>query len=106
MKTNKTAIIKRLTAEASPHENIKSWVEQEETIRVMFLPLSAERSQIAVAEGIIGKAYTLFAGLTANIQETDRVVIDEIEYSVKGIKKYEGSHNVDHLEILIEERKK
>ena len=103
MKTNKTATIKRLTAEVNP--NIKSWAEVG-TIQVMFLPLSAERSQIAVAEGIIGKAYTLFAGLTADIQETDRVVIDLLEYDVKGIKKYEGSKAVDHIEVLIEERKK
>ena len=104
MKQNKTATIKRLEAEVA-NPNIKSWVEQG-TIRVMFLPLSAERSQIATAEGIIGKAYTLFAELSADIEETDRVVIDTLEYDVKGIKKYEGSHAVDHLEILIEERKK
>jgi len=71
----------------------------------MFLPLSDERSQIAKAEGIIGKAYTIFAELLADIQETDRVVIDLLEYDVKGIKKYEGSHNVDHIKVLIEERK-
>jgi len=104
MKTNKDAIIKRLEAEIA-NLNIKSWVEKE-TIRVMFLPLSDERRQIALTEGIIGKAYILFAELAANIQETDRVIIDALEYDVKGIKKYEGSHAVDHLEILIEERKK
>lgn len=104
MKTNKSATIKRLEAEVA-NPNIKSWVEKE-TIQVMFLPLSAERSQIARAEGIMGKAYILFAELAADIQETDRVVIDTLEYDVKGIKKYEGSKAVDHLEILIEERKK
>lgn len=103
MKTNKTATIKRLEAEVA-NPNIKSWAEVG-TIKVMFLPLSAERSQIAAAEGIIGKAYILFAELSADIQETDRVIIDTIEYDVKGIKKYEGSKAVDHLEILIEERK-
>jgi len=102
MKTNKQATIKRLTATANP--NIKEWQEVG-TISVMFLPLSAERRQIARAEGIIGKAYTLFAELSADIQETDRVVIDEVEYDVKGIKRYEGSQAVDHQEILIEERK-
>jgi len=103
MKTNKSAIIKRLEAEIA-NPNIKSWQEVG-TISVMFLPLSAERSQIAAAEGIIGKAYTIFAELAADIQETDRVVIDTLEYDVKGIKKYEGSQAVDHIEVLIEERK-
>ncbi len=102
MKTNKSATVKRLTTGANP--NIKSWQEGA-TIQVMFLPLSAERSQIAVAQGIIGKAYILFTELTANIEETDRVIIDLLEYDVRGIKKYEGSQAVDHLEVLIEERK-
>jgi len=104
MKTNKEATIKRLEAEVA-NPNIKSWAEVG-TIDVMFLPLSDERSQIARAEGIIGKAYTIFTGLSADIKETDRVVIDTLEYDVKGIKKYEGSQAVDHLEVLIEERKK
>ena len=104
MKTNKTATIKRLEAEVA-NPNIKSWVEQG-TIRVMFLPLSDERRQLAKAQGIVGKAYTLFAEVAADIEETDRVIIDLLEYDVKGIKKYEGSKAVDHLEVLIEERKK
>lgn len=103
MKTNKTATIKRMEAEVA-NPNIKSWVEKG-TIEVMFLPLSDERIQIAKAEGIIGKAYTLFADVAADVQETDRVVIDTLEYDVRGIKKYEGSTAVDHLEVLIEERK-
>lgn len=102
MKTNKTTTIKRLTATANP--NVKEWSEVG-TISVMFLPLSAEKSQIAKAEGIIGKAYTLFADSAADIEETDRVVIDTLEYDVRGIKKYEGSQAVDHIEVLIEERK-
>ena len=104
MKTNKTATIKRLTTEPT-NVNIKSWAEVG-TISVMFLPLSDEKKQLAKAEGIIGKAYTLFAEVSADIQETDRAVIDTLEYDVKGIKKYEGSKAVDHLEILVEERKK
>ncbi|GAH65424.1 unnamed protein product, partial [marine sediment metagenome] len=31
--------------------------------------------------------------------------IDLVEYDVRGIKKYEGSQAVNHLEVLIEERK-
>jgi len=104
MITNKEATIKRLAAEVA-NPNIKSWLEVG-TIQVMFLPLSDEKRQIAKAEGIVGKAYRLFAEVSADIQESDRVVIDTLEYDVKGIKKYEGSHNVDHIEILIEERKK
>lgn len=103
MKQNKTATIKRLEPETVGLD-IKVWNEVG-TVNVMFMPLSAERSQIAAAEGIIGKAYTLFAELAVDIQETDRVVIDTLEYDVKGIKKYEGSHEVDHIEVLIEERK-
>ena len=103
MKTNKEATIKRLEAEIA-NPNIKSWNEIG-TARVMFLPLSSEKSQIAVAEGIMGKAYTLFMDVSADIQETDRVVIDTIEYDVRGIKKYDGSQLVDHLEVLIEKRK-
>lgn len=103
MKTNKIITIKRLEAEIA-NPNIKSWQEVG-TISVMFLPLSAEMSQIARAEGIMGKAYNLYAGVGADIQETDRVVIDSIEYDVRGIRKYEGSHAVDHMAVLIEERK-
>ena len=103
MITNKIATIKRLEPEAA-NPNIKEWVEKG-TEQVMFLPLSAQRTQLARAEGIIGKAYTLFARLLADIQETDRAVIDTLEYDVRGIKKYEGSQSVDHLEILIEQRK-
>jgi len=102
MKTNITATIKRLTAGVNP--NIKSWAETG-TVSVFFQPMSDEKRQLAKAEGIIGKAHILFAEVTADVQETDRVVIDTLEYDVKGIKKYEGSHAVDHLEILIEERK-
>jgi len=103
MKTNKSITIKRLTAEVA-NPNIKYWKEVG-TISIMFLPLGAEMSQIAAGEGIVGKAYNLYATVGADIQETDRVEIDTLEYDVRGIKKYEGSHNVDHLEILIEERK-
>lgn len=103
MKTNKMAIIERLTVDPT-NINIKYWQEVG-TVQVMLLPLSAERSQIARAEGIIGKAYQIYAGLGADIQETDRLVVDTTEYEVRGIKKYEGSHNVDHIEVLIEERK-
>ena len=103
MKKNKIATIERLTAEVG-NPKIKSWQEVG-TISVMFLPLSAEMSQIAKAEGIIGKAYNLYTEVEADIQETDRVVIDLIEYEVRGIKKYEGSYATDHAEILIEKRK-
>ena len=103
MKTNKEATIKRLEAEVA-NPNIKSWNEVG-IIQVMFLPLSDDRIQMAKAEGIIGKAYTIFADSGVDIQETDRVVIDSLEYDVRGIKKYEGSLSVDHLEVLIEERK-
>ena len=102
MKINKMAVIKRLTTTTNP--NIKEWTEVG-TVEGMFLPLSMEKSQIAKAEGIIGKAYTFFVDLTADIQEMDRLIIDELEYSVKGIKKYEGSQAVDHSKILLEQRK-
>lgn len=103
MKTNKTATIKRLEAEIA-NPNIKSWNEVG-SISVMFLPLNAEMGQIAQAEGIVGKAYSIYAEVDADIRETDRLVIDTIEYDVKGVKKYEGSEAVDHIEVLIEERK-
>lgn len=103
MRHNETATIKRLTTDPT-NANIKYWSEVGD-IKVMFLPLSAERSQIAKAEGIIGKVYTIFAGLSVDIQETDRVIINGLGYDVKGIKKYKGSQNVDHQEILIVERK-
>lgn len=103
MKTNKNAIIKRLTTDPT-NINIKSWSEVG-TISVMFLPLSAERRQIATAEGIIGKAYTLFARLESDIQETDKIIVDDEAYEVRGIKNYSGSHAVDHLEVLIEKCK-
>lgn len=102
MKTNKFATVKRLTVTANP--NIKDWQEVE-TISVMFIPLSQEMGQIASAQGIMGKAYNVYADATADIQETDRLVIDLLEYDVKGIKKYEGTHGVNHLEVLIEKRK-
>lgn len=103
MRTNKTAKIKRLEAEAE-NPNIQSWVEKG-TEQVFFIPLSDERRQLARAEGIIGKAYEMWMRVGADILETDRVEINEIEYDVKGIKKYEGSYSSDHLEVLIEERK-
>ena len=103
MKTNKIAIIKQLKAEIG-NPNIESWVEKG-TEKIMFLPLSSEKNQIAKAEGIIGKAYNVFAEVKADIKETDRLVIDGLEYDVRGIKKYEGSQLVDHKKILVEERK-
>jgi len=103
MKTNNTANITRLQAEVA-NPNIKSWTSLG-SFGVMFLPLNDEMKQIAAAQGVIGKAYRLFAGVSEDIQETDRVTIDSTEYDVRGIKKYEGSQVVDHLEILIEERK-
>jgi len=103
MKTNNTATITRLQAEVA-NPNIESWTSLG-TINVMFLPLSDQMRQIAVAQGIVGKAHKLFTGVSEDIQATDRVTIDSIEYDVRGIKKYEGSQTgIDHLEILIEER--
>ena len=103
MKTNNTANITRLQAEVA-NPNIESWTSLG-TISVMFLPLSDQAKQVAVAQGIIGKAYKLFADVSEDIQATDRVTIDSVEYDVRGIKKYEGSQTgIDHLEILIEER--
>ena len=103
MKTNNTATITRLQVEVA-NPNIESWTSLG-TINVMFLPLSDQMRQIAVAQGITGKAYKLFAEASEDIQATDRVTIDSTEYDVRGIKKYEGSKTgIDHLEILIEER--
>jgi hypothetical protein len=103
MRINKTATIQRLTAEVA-NPNIESWQEVG-TISGMLLPLSAEMNQLAQAQGIMGKAHNLYTEVGADIGETDRVVIDGIEYEVRGIKKYEGSRGVDHLEVLIEQRK-
>jgi len=103
MKTNKTITIQRLEAEVA-NPNITSWQEVG-TISGMFLPLSAEMNQLAQAQGIMGKAYNLYTAVGADIQETDRAIIDGEIYEVKGIKKYEGSKGVDHLEVLIEQRK-
>ena len=103
MKTNNVATITRLQAEVA-NPNIDSWTSLG-TIDVMFLPLSDQMKQIAAAQGIVGKAYQLFAEESSDIEATDRVTIDSIEYDVRGIKKYEGSQTgIDHLEILIEER--
>jgi len=103
MKTNKTIAITRLTADAV-NPNIKTW-QDVGTATVMFLPLNNEQKQIAKAEGIMGKAYNLYAELGADIQATDRVTIDSEKYDVRGIKKYEGTQTVDHLEIIIEKIK-
>ena len=103
MKTNKVITIKRLTTDPL-NANIKNWQEVG-TASVLFLPLSNEMRQIAREQGIMGKAYNIYADVDTDIEETDRIVIDTLEYSVKGIKKYEGSQSVDHLEVLLEERK-
>ena len=103
MKYNKSATVKRLTAEVA-NPNIKSWSEVA-VFMVFLLPLSNEMSQIAKAEGIIGKAYNVYADLEVDIQVTDRLVIDSKVYDVRGVNKFEGSSTVDHLEILIEKRK-
>ncbi len=39
--------------------------------------------QIAVAQGIVGKAHKLFTGVSEDIQATDRVTIDSIEYNIR-----------------------
>ena len=102
MKYNKTATIQRLETEED-NPNIKSW-QDNGIIRVMFLPLGKEMKQIAIEEGIIGKAYSVYCDLQADIKTTDRIIIDEVCYDVRGVNKYEGSQKVDHLEILVEER--
>jgi len=102
MKHNKTATITRLEAEED-NPNIKSWQECL-IVRVMFLPLGKEMKQIAIEEGIIGKAYMVYCNRQADIRVTDRIEIDEVSYDVRGVNKYEGSQKVDHTEILVEER--
>ena len=107
MKYNKTATVQRLEAEED-NPNIKSW-QDNSIIRIMFLPSTnrtgQEMKQIASAEGIIGKAYMVYCDFQADVKVTDRMVIDEMCYDVRGVNKFEGSQKVDHLEILIEERK-
>ncbi len=98
MKTNKTITIKRLQKK-SENSNIKEWQEVG-TESVFVIPLSDEMTAIANEQGIFGQSYQVFARLGADIKETDKLIIDGEEYDVKGIKKYEGSNNLDHLEIL------
>ena len=98
MKTNKTIIIKRLQKK-SDSSNIKEWQEVG-TENVFVIPLSDEMTAIANEQGIFGQSFQVFARVGADIKETDKLIIDGDEYDVKGIKKYEGSNNLDHLEIL------
>jgi len=103
MKYNKTITVQRLEAEVA-NPNIKSW-QDDSVVEVMFLPLDKEMKQIALAEGIIGKAFMIYCDLSADIEATDRIIIDEVCYDVRGVNKFEGSNSVDHLEVLIEKRK-
>lgn len=107
MRTNKTATITRLE-EIAPGSSIKDWKAAGEIIG-FFLPLSDEKRQIAAELGIIGKAFVFYTTGT-DIFETDRLVIDTgngtDSFDVKGIKKYDVDSTLDHLEILLEERKK
>lgn len=103
MRTNKTAIVTRLK-EKTAGSSVKDWKAAGE-VTGMFLPLNDERKQLATEQGIIGKAFVFYTEKSADIQETDRLTIDTIIYEVKGIKKYDVGSTLDHLEILLEERK-
>ena len=101
MKKNKTATIQRLSAFGGA--GVKKWQEVG-TINGLFMPLSEERGQIAVGMGIIGKGYDFYIfDITEDIQEADRVIIDEQTYEVKGIQKYDVDSGLAHLEVLLEE---
>ena len=107
MTKNKTATIKRLTTEES-NPNIESWQEVGDA-RVMFMPMGSsagdDMRQLAASQGIMGKAYVAYAEKSADIEETDKLIIDSTTYEVRGLKKYEGTHQVDHLQVLLEKKK-
>lgn len=102
MKSNKNITIKRLTVDET-NPNIKKWQEVG-TEDVFIMPLSDEMVAVAHEQGIFGQSYQIFAKPDSAIKQTDRLIIDDETFEVKGIKKYEGSYNANHCEILVEKK--
>lgn len=104
MRNNATATIERLELKEAG-SIVKVWKEKG-NVSGILMPLSGEMEKIAVEQGVIGKAFSFYTKEDADIQETDRATINEVVYEVKGVKKYDVGSVLDHLTILLEERKK
>ena len=98
---NKTALVKRLTPvmeivdEVEQATNKKEYQTHIETLRCVLQPSGA--SITANIEGGFGKAFFIMCDIS-DIEESDRITVDEIEYQVVGFEVFNFGSN-PHMEV-------
>lgn len=96
---SKTADVYRRATASSKNEYGASAVAT--SVPVRLEPLDAD--DVLLADGGLTRNYRLYAELDANIQETDKLVIDSVSYYAQGIQKFD--FGLKHLEIMVKEVK-
>ena len=93
----KTVTVKRLVGNqgGNPDKFAFSTVG---TISADIQPSSPETTQFV--EGVAGETFNIFCEKGADIQKNDRVVIDGVDYTVKGMLEFDEG-NIPHKEGVI-----
>src|SRR3989304_6229428 len=94
---NKSVTVKRLTGGFGGDPD-KSDYQTVATLSGNLQQATAEEA--ALADGDFGKVWNLFIDRGANIKESDRVTIDNVDYTVKGIHDRDIPRgNIQHLQV-------